>query len=37
MRRALSRQGGSSTGLSVTGAGPDCKSVMSGYRDEEVD
>jgi hypothetical protein len=30
-------QGGSSTGLSVTGAGSDCKSVMIGYRDEEID
>jgi hypothetical protein len=30
--------GGSSTGLSVTGAfGSDCKSVMNGYREEEVD
>jgi hypothetical protein len=29
--------GGSSTGLSVTGAGSDRKSVMNGYRDEEVD
>src|SRR5260370_25191546 len=30
--------GGSSTGLSVTGAfGSDCKSVVNGYREEEVD
>ena len=29
--------GGSSTGLSVTGAGSDRKSVMNGHGDEEVD